>query len=291
MKILQTFHTNPDLYGPIIAKSSGVPVIISNRRDLGFNKEPKHFVVQKMVNRFIDHFIADSEAVKQFYITKENIPEDKFTVVYNGIDLMHFDGGFDVSEIKKQLNIPSHNYVVGSMANLTPVKGHPYFLEAASIISQEISNVHFLVVGDGPLKKELEQKARHLGLSQKVTFTGSVAEPTPLLAIMDVSVLSSLSEGFSNTILESMAMGKPVVATNVGGNPEAVVDGETGFLVSPADSNALAQAILNILRNPDLGKRMGIAGRERVKKYFTLNKMIHQIEDLYDSLLIEKRLA
>jgi glycosyltransferase involved in cell wall biosynthesis len=145
--------------------------------------------------------------------------------------------------------------------------------------------VHFLVVGDGGSKPELEEHARRLGLERRIVFTGFRSDIPDLLSEAAISVLPSLSEGTSNTLLESMAAGIPVVATRVGGNPEVVEDGVSGLLVPPRDSAALAAAMARLLEDPDLALRLGRAGMRRVSELFSIDGSVHQTEHLYQRLV------
>jgi glycosyltransferase involved in cell wall biosynthesis len=151
--------------------------------------------------------------------------------------------------------------------------------------------MHVVIVGEGPERARLEAQAAHLGLAEQVHFVGHQQDVRPWLAAFDVCVLSSDWEGMSNAILEAMAAGLPVVATAVGGTPEVVVDGVTGFLVPPRDPQALADAILRLLRDPDLRRRMGEAGRAHVTEHFSVEQMVHKRERLYEELLKEKGFA
>jgi glycosyltransferase involved in cell wall biosynthesis len=141
------------------------------------------------------------------------------------------------------------------------------------------------VVGDGPLRQALEEKARALRLNGTVRFLGAVPNASSLLPHFDIFVLSSLWEGMSNSLLEAMAAGKPVVATDAGGSPEVVIDGKTGILVPPNDPEALADAMLRLLADRELARSLGEAGRVRVQSEFTLETMVARLEELYDSLL------
>jgi L-malate glycosyltransferase len=177
------------------------------------------------------------------------------------------------------------------LSRLDRVKGIEYFLEAAAMVARRVPEARFLVVGDatkqvdGDYRKELERRADRLGVGARIRFTGLRSDVPDILAEVAVSVLPSLSEGLSNVLLESMAAGVPVVATTVGGNPEAVEDGVTGLLVPPRDPGALAQAICRFLDSPELASRFGQAGRERVLDRFSLERMVQETESLYLDLL------
>ena len=170
-------------------------------------------------------------------------------------------------------------------------RGNEQLLEAAALVRQAIPSATLVVVGDGPLRPALEARAQELGLNGSVRFLGAVPQAARLIPHFDVFVLSSVWEGMSNSLLEAMAAGRPVVATRVGGNPEVVVDGETGLLVPPRDARALADATVRLLRDRELARRFGDAGRRRVESQFTLERMVHRMEDLYDDLLARKRAA
>jgi glycosyltransferase involved in cell wall biosynthesis len=150
-------------------------------------------------------------------------------------------------------------------------------------------DVRFLIIGDGGLKKQLMDLSSNLGVSKNVMFLGFRSDIPELLSVMDVLVLASLREGFSNAILEAMAAMKPVVATNVGGNPEVIIDGVTGLIVPPKDPHSMAQAILNLLQNEDLAQQMGEAGRRRVENHFTIDVITQKYIQLYDSLLATQK--
>ena len=289
VKIVVTYHEGSDFWGGMIAKLAGVPVIISSRRDMGYKLKKRHIFFYKLINNFIfDKIITVSEAVKNILIEKQNILPKKINTIYNGVEINKFSKKQDILGIKKELGFKSIAPVVGIIAGLRPIKGHKYFLEAASIVLKEIPEVQFLIVGyifknvgkDNPL-----EVAKKLRITDNVVFTGERSDIPELLSVMDISVLSSLSEGFSNTILESMAAGKPVVATNVGGNPEVVSDNETGILVPPANSQMLAKAMLYLLKNKELAQKMGEAGRKRIEEFFSLKRMTENTEKLYDVLL------
>jgi glycosyltransferase involved in cell wall biosynthesis len=186
---------------------------------------------------------------------------------------------------KEALRSVPGEVVIGTIARLVWYKGLEDLLKAAALIVRRYPSARFLVVGDGPLRQALEEKARALRLNGTVRFLGAVPNASSLLPHFDIFVLSSLWEGMSNSLLEAMAAGKPVVATDVGGSPEVVIDGKTGFLVPPKDPEALASAILHLLADRELARNLGEAGRIRVESEFTLEIMVARLEELYDSLL------
>ncbi len=289
VKIVVTYHDGADFWGGIFAKLAGVPVSISSRRDMGYNLKKRHIFFYKIINNLLfDKLITVSDAVKNVLVKQQNVIPKKVCTIYNGVKVSRFSKKQDIAEIKKKIGIKSTAPVVGIIAGVRPIKGHRYFLEAASIVLKERPESQFLVVGhilENDNSKELSNK---LGIANNVIFTGERADIPEMLSIMDISVLSSLSEGFSNTILESMAAGKPVIATNVGGNPEVVVNNETGILVPAANSQMLAKAMLSLLKNKKLAQKMGEAGRKRVETIFNFQVMLTKLEKLYNWTVTEK---
>jgi len=211
---------------------------------------------------------------------------EKIAVIRNGVVLPPKpapDGRF-----RRDHLIPPDVPLVGVISRLNPLKGIEYFLDAAARLSARFGPARFVVVGDGidPYYREsLERRTAALGLAGKVIFTGFRLDMESVVAELDVSVLPSLSEGLSNVLLESMAAGIPVVATRVGGNPEVVEDGATGFLVPPRDSGALVDAVARLLSNPALAAAFGQAGRKRAEREFSVSRLVAETENLYRKLL------
>ena len=284
IKIIQTFHILPDLYVPIVAKIAGTPVIISSRRDLGFDRKKGHLFVQKGINVLVDKIIVNSNAVKKTLIRNEQVSSLKITKIYNGVEMKNNKSIVDGQALRKKMGIEPSCFVVGLLSNMNPIKGCKYFVDACPIIMKQVPNTKFLIVGGGPLMEELKKRIRDLGVLKHTIFTGHLLNGTDYLSMMDVSVNSSLSEGFSNTILESMASGVPMVATQVGGNPEALVDGKTGLLVPPGDSSAIANAVIRILRDRTQPESMGKCAKKHAEEVFSMEKMMSEIENLYESL-------
>jgi glycosyltransferase involved in cell wall biosynthesis len=187
--------------------------------------------------------------------------------------------------LRASLGIPAEAKTIGVVARLIAYKGHRFFLQACQEIKRRHPRATFLLIGDGPEAGSLAALSRQLGLQEAVRFLGTRSDIPQLLSLLDVVALPSLEEGFPNVVLEAMAAGKPVVATRVGGTPEAVIHRETGLLVPPKDPRALADAILEVLDDPQRANAMGQAGCERVRKAFDLSRMVQEIEALYEELI------
>ena len=285
IKIIQTFHLLPDLYVPIVAKMAGTPIIISSRRDLGFDKNKYHLFMQRGINVFVNKIMVNSKAVKNIVIENENVSSSKIQKIYNGVELKNNKTNNFKNEIRKKLNIKQSEFIIGILGHHRAIKGGKYFIDACPRILEQVPNTKFLIIGGGPLIEELEKRAKDLGILNHIIFAGYLINGSDYLSIMDISVNSSLSEGFSNTILESMAFGVPMVATKVGGNPEAIVDGKTGILVPPKDSSAIANAVIRILEDRALAESMGKSAKKRVEEIFSMKRMVSEIVSLYESLI------
>jgi len=253
---------------------------------LGLDNSIKSLIPLKLANSFTDEFLANSNSVKNVMVKRYGIERNKVKVVYNGIDLERFVSGSDNirRQYKKKIGLNPDIPVVGVVANLRKIKGINYFIPSAAIVSKEVRDVKFVIVGDGP-RKELELLSRHLGVHHHIIFTGGCSNLLPYLLAFDVGMLPSLSEGFSNAILEYMAVGIPTVATNVGGNSEQIVDGETGILIPPREPQIMADAIVKLLKNGALRKRLGRNARTKCERMFDIGKMVRDLENYYLSIL------
>jgi len=186
------------------------------------------------------------------------------------------------------LGLPAGALVVGAVSRLAWKKAIAHLVQATPRIVEALPQAHVVIAGDGPLRAELEGEAAALGVADRVRFLGSREDSIELMAAFDVFVLPSVVEGMSNALIEAMAVGRPVVATDVGGNSEVVADGETGFLVPPSAPDQLAAAIVKLLGAPEMAAEMGAAGRRRVIEHYRVDVMTRRIEAMYDALLREK---
>jgi len=289
ISLIVTYHESSDFYGLAISRICDIPVI-SSRRDMSFKTKLHHRIAYRLAGKYFDAAIAVSNAVRQEMLKNRWFAEKKMRTIYNGINTADYGNRCDGVALKRSLGIHDDSPVVGMVSNLHRIKGIPYFLDAARIIHKHKQDVQFLIIGyewvqTGFLVGELKRYGEEIGMSKNLHFLGGREDVADLISIFDVAVLSSLSEGFSNVILEYMASSKPVVATQAGGNPEVVVPGETGLLVPPADAEALADAILFFLENKEAALKFGRAGRKRIEQKFELREMIRQYENLFGMVM------
>ena len=279
--IVHTHLWGANTWGRLAAKLAGIPVIIATEHNVDVWKKWYHRFIDRIVSLGTDKIIVVSGEVKKFYRQTVGISERKLHLVYNGIEPKVKETNVtQLNKLKFEFGISRESIVLSNIGRLVEAKANHIFIEALEILDREAVFFHALIVGDGPLKEILEKKGKHLVDQKKLTFTGLRKDVDRILDITDISVLSSTREGFSIVILESMAHGIPVVATNVGGNHELIIDSETGFLVEPNSPVALANAIRKIIDQKFFAK-MGEQARQRVDTYFSLKQMIRYAEEIY----------
>jgi len=206
--------------------------------------------------------------------------------IHNGIDLEQVRVMNPPTELRRALKLGAHDFVIGTLGRLVPVKGLETFLKAACIIRDRKKNAKFVVAGDGPLKEMLHALARDYGLAQDVLFLGHRDDNYDVLAMMDVLVLSSLSEGIPMVLLEALALARPVVASRVGGIPEVIEDCITGLLFGAAHEEELAEACMALMDDDNLAKQLGLAGQRRVRERFSVRSMTDRVAEVYRSLVV-----
>jgi glycosyltransferase involved in cell wall biosynthesis len=291
--LVQTFHFKSDTYGVLTAKMSGVKKIVSSRRDLGDlegRKSKYHFWLKKLINRYVDGFIVVSDSVGRVVAKKEKVPVHKIKTIYNGVDIDKFapPSGDEYTHARRELGIGEDDFVIGMVAVFRQEKNHDILFKANEKARQSINGLKLITVGGGHLMGHYKEYCRKSGLIGKVIFTGPTSDVKQYLAAFDVACLVSGSEGFSNSILEKMAMGLPLIVTDVGGNAEAVRDGYNGIVIPPRDADALATALVKMHRDPEKRKQMGRKSRQRAEHEFRLGKMIKNYEQYYQ-VVIESR--
>jgi len=280
-------HTHASLSARLAAKRAGARIINTKHCIDGRTTGIRRFAGALINDRYSDSIIAVSEAVKR-NIAENGVPDDKISVIYGGINPVKVLDDKEKSLVREKWGI-EEEVVVGIVARLAEVKGHKFFIDAAEIISRDNDNVRFLIAGIGPKEEELKGLIKQKGLADKVVFTGFVDEIHEVFNIIDINVISSLSEALCLSLIEGMSVGKPSVATDTGGIPEVVKDGYNGFLVPAGDAEGLADAILKLIHDPELRKAMGDRGREIMEKSFTADIMAEKIEELYESVARKNR--
>ncbi len=284
--IVHTHGYFASVIGRLAARKAHIPGIVTHVHSTYWDYEKRHIRTERKLSRFTHKIICCSKAVENFVRDFENIKDSKTIMIYNGVDEDKFSKHKDSRSIRAELGIDEGSPVVGTVSALTPHKGHIHLIQAASSVLGTFPSTRFLIVGDGFLRARLEDQAKNLNISSSVIFTGERKDIPEILSLMDIFVLPSFSrEGLGLAILEAMAVGRPVVATEIGGIPEAVIQGKTGLLVPPGDSEEMAQAIIQILQDPEKAKSMGEKGRARVKERFTKTKMLSEIQNVYQSLI------
>jgi len=280
--ILHSYFFWPILFGRLLKREGVIRTLIENREDQGFNWGIHEYSWLRMTRGQPDRIICVSDAVKHVVMERERIGEERIVVIRNGVDPFP-DAGKETSETRKELGLKGHHLVVGMVANFNrSVKGVSLFLDAVPQIVQAVPDARFLLLGRGKEEKALREKARSLGIDRYVLFAGFRRDIDRYYAIMDISALTSFSEGLSITLLESMRCGIPVVATRVGGNPEVVVDGVTGYLVPSGDVSTIASRTTELLLDRGLRIRMGVEARRRVGRHFLLQDVASRYLEIYE---------
>lgn len=282
--VLQSYDFYTNVFGMAAGALARVPVRIAARRET----DGLRTTAQKLVERQsfkLAHLIAVNANEVGRQLVRDGVPERKVVTVYNGIDTTRIttDVGLTRNEILTTLGLPEGRRFITIVANLKhPMKDQATFLRAARQVKDEVPEAAFVLAGEGPLIEPNRALAAELGIERDVFFIGLCRRVSELLSISEVCVLSSKGvEGFSNSIIEYMAAARPVVATDVGGAREAVVEGESGYIVKPGDDATMAARTVSLLKEPERARAMGESGRRIVKEKFSCEHQVQQLETLY----------
>lgn len=282
--VVQTHELYSNLIGVPAAWLARVPVIVSSRRDLGhwWWYTVRNRRILRCIQNRSNVVIANSGAVRDYLINEDGFSPTCVRVVRNGVEVEPFLK----AHADRNLLFPflsREDKLVAVVANMNiQGKGHSDLIEAARAICSAFPYARFLLIGDGRERAGLEKVVTEHGLGNNILFLGHRNDVPDVLSCCDLSVLPSWAEGMPNAVLESMAAGLPVIATRVGGTPEIIEDGTSGLLVPPRSPQALADAILRVLRDPELARRLAVAGRERVLTCFSFDRVLRELRELYE---------
>ena len=289
-QIVHFYLPGPYLVGAPLAVATGTPIKVMSRRSLSRYRQRRPLLsrIEPALHRHMDAVIGNSRAVVS-ELHSEGIDSAKISLIYNGIETSAVLLGRE--EARRRLGLDPNALVGVVVANVISYKGHTDLIEGLGQVSGSLpAGWRVLCAGrDQGLRSKLERLVAARGIRENVQFLGEHTDVPTLLAAADFGVLSSWEEGFSNVILESMAARLPMIVTDVGGNPEAVLDGETGLIVPPHDPAALGQAILRLAHDAVLRDRLGGAGKKRVKQEFSIERCVDSHHALYEELLARRR--
>lgn len=291
--ILHTHLPYAGIVGRLAATLAGVKAIVSTEHGLTESYHPLTRLINVTTLPLNHATIAVSQATARSILRYKITRPEKIRVIYNAIDIGDLNSiQTDPELVKKSLGIDGHGLVVGTVSHIRPEKGHQYLVEAARLVLEQRPEVSFVIVGREKTRKDLihlEELAKQLGIRDRIIFTGFRQDALRIMTTFDVFVLPSIWEAFAIVLLEAMALGKPVVATRVGGIPEAIDDGVNGFLVAPRDPEQLALRILDLLNNEALRNRMGEEGRKKVRDRFGIEHMVKEVEQVYTLAMSRKK--
>ncbi len=290
--IVHTHTSKAGLLGTLAAKMAGIPILVHTPHGhvlwgyFGPLKTKIFIFLEKLTSRITDKIVALTNREKEDYLMFKIANEDRFTVIFSGIKLKKFNESLlgEKKSFKKELGIPETSSIVGTVARLVPVKGPESLIKAAKYITSKYPDTLFIFTGDGYLRQDLENKAFKMGIKENIIFLGWRDDAAKIISAYDVFVLPSLNEGMGRVLVEAMALGKPIVASNIGGIPDLVIHGKNGFLVPPKNPRELAKYIEILLEDEKKREKMGLKGKE-MSLHFSAKNMVEKIEELYAELL------
>jgi len=290
--IVHTHTSKAGLLGRLAARLAGIPSIIHTPHGhvffgyFGALKTKMFVLLEKLASRITDKIIALTPREKADYLRYKVAKEDKLVVIPSGIELhkCQYPPKEERSKLRRELGIPDRSAVVGTAGRLVPVKGPGFLLQAVGQVISEHPDTYLVFAGDGPLRKNLAKDAVDRGLAKKIIFTGWRDDMARVLSVFDVFCLPSLNEGMGRVLVEAMALGKPVVASDAGGIPDLIIPGKNGILVPPQDPEELARQIRFLIENREEREKLGRAGKEMASAYSD-EVMVKKIAELYEKAL------
>jgi glycosyltransferase involved in cell wall biosynthesis len=288
IKIVRTHQYHANLYGRLAAWLAKVPCIVASVHNVyTIDRKIHRRIINKFLARCSDKVVAVSETVKKDILTYDGLSEDKVRVIYNGIDTDRFLN-INGSLIRSKLGISSEAPVVGTVGRLALQKGQKYLIDAVSTLREKFPQIALLFVGDGPLRNELENHVKALGIEMNVIFLGIRRDIPQILSAIDIFVLPSLWEGLPSALIEAMASGKPIIASDIPPIREIVNSEKVGILVPPKNSNAIADSIELLLHNKNLAENISNTAKEKAFSIFNIEITAQHYTDLFKNVLREK---
>ena len=288
-EVIHAFLFFANLASRVLGRFLRVPILISSYRGVDVETGWLYQLIDRWTARWARAMTCCSEAVRRSVIPRIGGDNGKYVTIHNGVDLERFTGSAPLT--RAELGLREGIPVIGTVCRLDePVKGLAVLLEATARLTRQADGpgCQLLIVGEGPADHLLHELVGKLEMAERVVFAGMRRDIERLLPVLDVFVLPSLSEGFGIAIVEAMAAGRPVVATQVGGIPEVVVHLDTGLLVPPGDADALAAAIEAILRDPNRARALGARGQRRAREKFSIELTVKRHEELYETLVAKR---
>ncbi|HEX9063415.1 MAG TPA: glycosyltransferase family 4 protein [Clostridia bacterium] len=282
IEILNTHCSSPDFYGKLAGFLAGVPLVYSTvHNDCGYKKDR-----EKFFRHFTTKYIAISDYIKTFMLDRINVPENKIKLIYNGVKFSDINDVKDLREKKlKELNIDPGKIVITNVGRIVPLKGQNFLIEAAKEVVDKNKNVHFMIVGNDKLDLEwtnnLKNLVKDLGLENNITFTGARNDIEELMAISDLFVFPSTLEGLPLTVLEAMAAGLPVIATDVGSINEVVHHNINGLLIPSGNKEVISQNIIKLLNDKERSERMALEAKKLARSKYSIVQTAKNYEELY----------
>ena len=284
--LMHTYGLKAHIIGRIVGKCLGIPVNISSVHSTDPWRKWYHVLLERLTSRLTDLYISNSEAGRIATHQRERIPLAKIVTIPNGILVDNYRADDAHAEIiGRRLGLTPQDRVLGIVANLRVMKGHKTIVDAFPYIQQKFPTIKCLCIGSDFLHGDTQRYVRERQLEQAILFPGFQQDIPTMLSLLEIFLLPSLWEGLPTALMEAMAMKKPVVASAVGGIPELVEHGKTGLLIPPNNPRALAEAVVQLLRDPERAQRMGRAGYEKIQREFSLHTMVARTEAMYDKLL------
>jgi L-malate glycosyltransferase len=285
--IIQTFFADGNIFGTIAARFVGCKKVISSRRNIGYWHNRIHIVILRFFNKWTEHYLCNSEAAQKKTVELEKVNLAQTHVIYNGLDLDEFVSIND--EIRKSQrktwSVKNDEIVIGAIANLRPVKNHTLLIESASVLIKEFRNLKFIIVGEGNQRKELQNKIDKRNLNEVFFLVGKSFNVLSCLSAFDIAVLTSLSESFSNSLIEYMAAKLPIVSSNAGGNSEAIEHNKSGILFSLEDKEGLYNGLRKLLLDKEFAKSLTGNAFDKVFENYSKKNMIINHQIYYDSII------